>query len=99
MIRFEATYIRLSQTTRSTFSSSKFIHWFNQSNLGHRIYDSESLAASKFNSKNVNTVKPKQMFGKIKHSNEYKASQKKSVTKSHPIQNKWIEYKISELNK
>ena len=38
------------------------------------------------------------MSGKIKHSNEYKTLEDKSITKTYQISNKWIEYKICELN-
>ena len=39
------------------FSSSKFIHCFNQQNSSHGIYDSESFIGSNCDAKNVNTVK------------------------------------------
>ena len=88
MIRFEAAYIRPCKASRSTFNSSKFIQYFNQQNPSNGIYDNESFTASTFDAKNVNAVKRNRMFGNIKHSNEYKTFEKKSIAKNHQIQNK-----------
>ena len=65
----------------------------------------ENFTKSKFNVKNVNTVKSSWMkkikyskvVEKIKHSNDFKTFKNKSVTKNHWMQNKWLEYKIFEL--
>ena len=57
--------------SKSPFSSSKFIQYFNQLNPSQGTYDSESFTASKFNAKNVDTMKSQcnRIFGNINHSN------------------------------
>ena len=70
MTRFKAANIWPLKATTLSFNSSKFIQYFNQQYPNHRVYDSEKkFTASKFNAKNVNTVKRNRIFGNINHSN------------------------------
>ena len=48
---------------RSASNSSKFVQYFNQWSSSHRVH----FLGSKFDAKNVETVKSSQLFEKIKH--------------------------------